>query len=184
MPHVQWTKTNIIQYYSCVEPKKKDGINELIYKTEVVTDVENKLMVTRKRGRRDKLWDREWQIQTTIYKIHLTITYCVSQGSLPNTLLMAYMGKESSKNKQKTEVESQMQKTNKLMVTKGQGRINWETTIYKIDNWQAPTLYAKHRNSTQYSIMTYMGKEILKRLGVCVAVQLKLTQHCKSTIFQ
>ena len=69
-----------------------------------------------------------------MYKIHLTITYCVSQGTLPSTLLMAYMGKESSKNKQKTEVESQMQKTNKLMVTKGQGRINWETTIYKIDN--------------------------------------------------
>ena len=38
-----------------MEPKTKDGINELIYKTEVVIDVENKLMVTGKRGRRDKL---------------------------------------------------------------------------------------------------------------------------------
>lgn len=45
-----FSKTNIIQYYPRV-----DGINELIYKTDVVADVENKLMVTRKRGRRDKL---------------------------------------------------------------------------------------------------------------------------------
>ena len=45
-----FSKTSIIQYYPCV-----DGINELINKTEVVADVENKLMVTRKRGRRDKL---------------------------------------------------------------------------------------------------------------------------------
>ena len=36
----------------------KTGTNELIYKTEIeLTDVENKLMVTRGKGRRDKLED-------------------------------------------------------------------------------------------------------------------------------
>ena len=36
---------------------KKNGTNELIYKTEIVTDVENKLMVTGGKGRGDKLGD-------------------------------------------------------------------------------------------------------------------------------
>ena len=45
-------------------------------------------------------------------------------------------------------------------------------------------------NSTQYSVMPYMGKESKKEdLLVYVqlthlAVHLKLTQHCKSTILQ
>ena len=41
---------------------------ELIYKTERVTDRENKLMVTRG-GRGDKLEDWHWHTHTTIYKI-------------------------------------------------------------------------------------------------------------------
>ena len=52
----------------CVILKKK-GTNELIYKIEIVSDVENKLMVTKgERGRRDKLGDWNRHIHTTIYK--------------------------------------------------------------------------------------------------------------------
>ena len=47
---------------------KKKKRNELIYKTERVTDRENKLMVTRG-GRGDKLEDWHWHTHTTIYKI-------------------------------------------------------------------------------------------------------------------
>ena len=44
-------------------------------------------------------------------------------------------------------------------------------------------------NSTQYSVMAYMGKESKKRMEIYIylihfAQHLKLTQHCKSTIFQ
>ena len=45
-------------------------------------------------------------------------------------------------------------------------------------------------NSTQYSVVNYMGKESIKRgLYVCVwlvhfAVQQKVSQHCKSNIIQ
>ena len=48
----------------------KNSTNELIYKTEIVTDVENKLTITKKeRGQgRDKLGDWDWHIHTTIYK--------------------------------------------------------------------------------------------------------------------
>ena len=37
----------------------KNGTNEPIYKSEIVTDVENKLMVTKEKGGKDKLggWD-------------------------------------------------------------------------------------------------------------------------------
>ena len=37
--------------------ESKNGTNELIYKTETVTDVENKLMVTRGDGGGNKLGD-------------------------------------------------------------------------------------------------------------------------------
>ena len=36
---------------------KKTGTNELIYKTEIVTDVENNLMVTRRKRGKDILGD-------------------------------------------------------------------------------------------------------------------------------
>ena len=40
---------------------------------------------------------------------------------------------------------------------------------------------------TQYSIITYMGEEYEGKMDICIteslAVHLKLTQHCISTIF-
>ena len=45
-------------------------------------------------------------------------------------------------------------------------------------------------NSTQYSVMTYVGNESKKRVDMCVCITdslgsiLKLIQHCKSTILQ
>ena len=71
-PHAKWTKTNIIQYYSYVEYKKKKMAQmNLFHNRSRVADVENKLMATRKRGRRDKPRGRDWRIHihTIIYKI-------------------------------------------------------------------------------------------------------------------
>ena len=48
--------------------KKKIGTNELIYKTDRVTDIENKLTVTRGKRWRDKLGGWDGHIHTTIYK--------------------------------------------------------------------------------------------------------------------
>jgi len=48
--------------------KKKIGTNELIYKTDRVTDIENKLTVTRGKRWRDKLGGWDEHIHTTIYK--------------------------------------------------------------------------------------------------------------------
>ena len=46
--------------------------NELIYKTEIVTDVENKVMVTKgKVVGSDKLGDWDWHIHTVIHKMGL-----------------------------------------------------------------------------------------------------------------
>ena len=46
LSEVSQRKTNIIWYHLYVE-SKKNGTNELIYKTEIrVTDVKNKLMIT------------------------------------------------------------------------------------------------------------------------------------------
>ena len=41
-------------------------------------------------------------------------------------------------------------------------------------------------NFTQYSVTTYMGKESEKRMNACTCKteSQKLSQHCKSTIFQ
>ena len=51
--------------------KKQNETNELIYETEIDSDIENQFMVIKRERewRRDKLgvWDE--QIQTTIYKI-------------------------------------------------------------------------------------------------------------------
>ena len=35
------------------------------------------------------------------------------------------------------------------------------TTTYKIGNWQTPTVYSTGK-STQYSVITFMGKESVK----------------------
>ena len=55
----------------CEIVKKKKSTNELIYKTEIVTDVKNKFMITRGWGERDKLGDWDWYIHTinTMYNI-------------------------------------------------------------------------------------------------------------------
>ena len=63
-------KTNIIWYYLYVESREINA-NELIYKTEIYSDTENKLMVT-ERGRKDKKYKiRVWDYHkyTTICKI-------------------------------------------------------------------------------------------------------------------
>ena len=86
------------------------------------------------------------------------------------------------------------------MITKGDkqmlgGGINQEfginiynSTIYKINNQQGPTIYTG--NSNQYYVITYMEKESEKD-WIYVYVQLndfivylELTHHCKSTILQ
>ena len=73
------------------------------------------------------------------------------------------------------------------MVTKGgeEGqvrtlRLKYTTTVYKIDNQQR--LQIQYKNSTQYSVITQMGKESEK--NICIPESLKLIQHCKSIIRQ
>ena len=68
----------------------------------------------------------------------------------------------------KTEIESQMQKTNLwLPGGKGMGRTNWEigidvyTLLYIKQITNKDLLYSTG-NSTQQSVMTYMGKESKK----------------------
>ena len=59
LSEVRQRKTNITVDHLYVESKKNDT-NEVIYKTETDSDIENKLMVTKEeRGRRGKLrvWD-------------------------------------------------------------------------------------------------------------------------------
>ena len=75
--NTEWSKSDRerqisydIAYMWNLKKKKKGGTNELTYKTEVVTDVENKLLPGDKWGRgRDKLGDWDWHIHTIIYKI-------------------------------------------------------------------------------------------------------------------
>ena len=68
----------------------------------------------------------------------------------------------------KTEIEPQMQKTNLWLPRgKGQGEINWETgidiyTILYIKQITNKNLVYSTGNSTQYSVMTYMGIESKK----------------------
>ena len=47
-------------------------------------------------------------------------------------------------------------------------RINIHTAIYKIDNQQGPTVYSTG-NSTQYSVMTYIGKGS-ERVNICICI--------------
>ena len=87
---------------------------------------------------------------------------------------------------------------NKVMVTKGErqgGEINKEfginiyTLLYIKQIINKDLLYSTE-NSTQYSVITYMGKESEKeQIYVyvylnCFAVHQKLTQHCNSNIPQ
>ena len=54
LSEVSQTKANIIWYRLYVESKKKkNDTNELIYKTDRLTDLENELMVIRGEGGRD-----------------------------------------------------------------------------------------------------------------------------------
>ena len=48
---VSQRKTNIIWYHIYVESKKKKDANKLTYKTEIDSDRENKLMVTKEERR-------------------------------------------------------------------------------------------------------------------------------------
>ena len=70
----------------------------------------------------------------------------------------------------KTEIESQTQKTNLwLPGGKGSGRINWEIemdiyTLLRIKQITNKDLLYRTGNSTQYSVMTCMGKESKKEL--------------------
>ena len=51
--------TNILGYHLYVE-SKKNYTNELIYKTETDSDIENKFMVNKGEGGRDKLGVRDY----------------------------------------------------------------------------------------------------------------------------
>ena len=70
--HTTWSKLEKDKYHTILLICRiflKNDTNELIYKTEIPTDIENKHMVTKgERGRRDKLGVWDWQIHTTIYK--------------------------------------------------------------------------------------------------------------------
>ena len=65
---------------------------------------------------------------------------------------------------------------NKLMITNGRmgGGINWETGIdmytllyiKQMTNKDLPST----GNSTQYSVMTHMGKESKKRVDICICI--------------
>ena len=80
---------------------------------------------------------------------------------------------------------------NKLMVTKEEtleGGINDEfginiyTILYKIDNQQGPTVSTG--NSTQYSVITYMGKGSKKRMDswICITNSLYCTPESNTTL--
>ena len=76
----------------------KKGTSELIYKTEIVTDVENKLMVTGGKRGRGINWEIEINIYTLLYIKWITnkdLLY--STGNFTQYSVMAYMGKESKK---------------------------------------------------------------------------------------
>ena len=79
------------------------------------------------------------------------------------------------------------------------GGINWQIgidiyTLLCIKYITKKNLLYSTGNSTQYSVMAYMGKESKKkkkRVAICIyiklthfAVHLKLTQHCKSIVLQ
>ena len=80
-----------------MESLKKDT-NELIYKTEIDTDIENKLTVTTGETLgKDKLGSWDWHIHTTIPKIRINKSLIYSTGKSAQYSVMAYMLKESEK---------------------------------------------------------------------------------------
>ena len=86
-----------------------------------------------------------------------------------NTTYMWDLKKNTNQIIYKTEIESQMQKTN-LWLPKGSGkeRINWEIgmdiyTLLHIKQVTNKDLLQSIGNFTQYSVMTYMGKESKKQ---------------------
>ena len=60
-------------------------------------------------------------------------------------------------------------------------QLNWTDYIKQINN--RALLYSRG-NSTEYSVMTYMGKECQKQWICHTALQRKLSWHCKSATFQ
>ena len=88
----------------------------------------------------------------------------------------------------KTEIESQIQKTNVWLLKRKGGGVKlgvWDqqtqTTTYKTDK-QDSTIYSTG-DHIQYPIMNQNRKEHIYKTE-SFAVHLKLTQHCKSTILQ
>ena len=77
----------------------------------------------------------------------------------------------------KTEKELQMQKTN-LWLPGGGGRrgwTNWEIgidiyTLQYIKQITNKDLLYSTGNSTQYSVMAYMGKDSRKRVNICICI--------------
>ena len=61
---------------------------------------------------------------------------------------------------------------------------NIHATVYKIGDVTNKDLLYSTGNYTQYLVITYNGKESEKKILNHFAVHLKLTQHCKSTLFQ
>ena len=70
--HTKWSKSDTKRQILCDATFRwnlKDSRNELIYKTEQLTDIENKLMVTKGEvGKRYKLRVWELEMHTTTYK--------------------------------------------------------------------------------------------------------------------
>ena len=136
-----------------------------------VTDVENKLVVTRVKGGRDKLGNRDWHIHACMQakSLQLCLTlYDLRDCSLPGS-----------------SIHGIHQARILEWVTMPSSRRDIHTTMYKITN--DDTLYSTG-NSTQYLCNGYMEKEPKKEWMyvwlVHFAVQLKLTQCCKSSIHQ
>ena len=73
----------------------------------------------------------------------------------------------------KTEIELQMQKTNLWLAGGKGGGINWEIgidiyTLLCIKQLTNKATPYSTGNSTQYSVMTFMGKEAKKRVDICI----------------
>ena len=54
------------------------------------------------------------------------------------------------------------------------------TAIFKIDNRQGPTV--QHRESTQYFVITYKGKESEKNMYICITESLCCTPETNTTL--
>ena len=86
----------------------------------------------------------------------------------------------------KTELESQMQKTNLWLRWDKWGGTNWETgidmyTLLYIKQITNRNLPHSTGNSAQYSVMASMGKESLKKVGGCCICILIIVSFCCGT---